>query len=117
GRGGLPRAPYGDRLEWTGLAEPDVAGPSELEQGEEGHRLLDSRQPLDLLVEVETATPRQHGAEALEEPLDRGKCENEVPERRLRRWDRKRADRAGEARRILPGELAGGGGRGRGGGG
>ncbi len=79
------------------LGEGDLVRLAQLEQGEEGDRLLDAREPVDLGVEVEAAPASQHGAEALEELGHGREAERHVREGHLRRLDRQPSQRGDEA--------------------
>ena len=56
-----------NRRERRGLLDRDLAGLAQLEQREERDRLLDPREPVDLLLEVEPAPPAEQRPEPLEE--------------------------------------------------
>src|SRR5581483_11786833 len=71
---------------------------------EEGDGLLDARERLDLLVEVEARAALQDGAEPLDELRHRREPERHVVQRDLRRLLREQPDHVREALGLLRGE-------------
>ena len=102
-RPGSPPPPW--TLEWVRTAQPcaSAASPAlpQLEQREEGDRLLRDRQTHDLLLEVEAAAPAEQRAEPFEEDRDRREAERHVRDRDRRRLDREGAQRRCKRLRLL----------------
>src|SRR4029078_10873974 len=88
------------------LADGDLVAAAELEDGQEGHRPLGTREAVELCVEVEARALADQCAEALEERRDRRKAELHVRERDGRRLRGEQADDVRERLRILLCELA-----------
>src|SRR5262249_58059398 len=74
-----------NRRERRGLLDRQLAGAAELQQREEGRRLLETRHLPPLRLEVEARPPAQERAEALEKLRDRREAEGYVRERNVRR--------------------------------
>ena len=83
----------------------DLARLAQLEQREEGDRLVDARQRPDLGVEVEAPPSAEQRAEALEELRDGRKPQRHVRERDLRRRLGEQPQRRGEPLRVLRGRA------------
>ena len=90
-----------DRRERGSLVETHLAGLAQLEQGDERDRLLEAREPGDLVVEAKPGAPAHERSEALEEALDRRQLERQVGERRAGRLGGEGAERGGESCRLL----------------
>ncbi|MCA1721005.1 MAG: hypothetical protein LC779_07900, partial [Actinobacteria bacterium] len=63
------------------MRERHLTGLAQLEQGEEGNRLLDAREAFHLGVEVEPASTPQQRTEALEKLADGREAKCHVQER------------------------------------
>src|SRR5213078_3555046 len=94
------------RRERPGLLDRDLSALAQLEQGEEGNRLLDPGKPDDLSLEVEPASAPKHGAETRQELADGRKPQRHVPERERGRLGDQHPQRSRKLLRLLRRELA-----------
>ena len=88
------------------MLERHLARLSQLEQGQEGDRLIDARELTDLGVEVEAAPTAENGSKALEELRDGWEAERHVRKRHLWRGLGEQPQRGCELRLVLEREPA-----------
>ena len=86
------------------MTDRDLPCLAQLEQREEGDRLLDPRERPDLLVEDEASAAAQNGSKPLQEERDGRKGECDVAQRGRRRLGGKGSESRGERRGLLRGE-------------